>query len=147
MLAFAWLLEYNAANRNQRTAHTPSLITGGIVRPRVTDVEQLKKRVRKLAAGRVLSGGQADVHLELAQMDGCQARIVAGYGSSGKTPQPIARDCLIWILDGAAELHHSGGQVTSISQGESTVLTSGHAYRLDFPQLSIYLHVETAGKT
>jgi hypothetical protein len=79
-------------------------------------------------------------------MDGCQARIVAGYGSQSTTPQPIARDCLIWILDGFVEVRHSNGQVTNISQGESTVLTGGQKYQLTFPQLSIYLTVEAAEK-
>jgi hypothetical protein len=119
----------------------------GIVKPKVKDVERLKKQVRQLAAGRVLSGGGADVHKELARLDGCQARIAAGYGSPNKTAQPIARDRLIWILDGYAEIYNAHGQVTSVSQGESTVLAGGQAYRLTFPQLSIYLSVEATGNT
>ena len=112
--------------------------------PRVTDVERLKKQARKLAAGRVLSGDGADVCLELARMDGCQARIAAGYGSLSKAPQPIARDRLIWVLDGYANVYNASGQMISVSQGESTVLSGGQAYRLVFPQLSIYLIVEAA---
>ena len=116
------------------------------MRLKVTDVERLKKQVRKLAAGQVLSGHGAQVCLDLAQMEGCQARITAGFGTPSKTPQPIERDCLIWILDGFVEIHHVGGQVTNISQGESTVLLRGQAYQLTFPQLSIYLAVEAAEK-
>lgn len=112
--------------------------------PKVTDVERLKTQVRKLAAGRVLSGDVADVCLELAQMNGCQVRISAGYGSLSDTPQSIPHDRLIWILDGYAEIHHAGGQVISISQGESTVLPGGQAFRLAFPKLSIYLSLEPA---
>ncbi len=115
------------------------------MQPRVTDVERLKKQVRKLAAGRVLAGDSADVCLELGQMAGCQTRVAAGYGSLSKTPQPAARDRLIWILDGYAEIHDASGQVTNISQGESTVLVSGQAYRIVFPQLTIYVSVEAAG--
>jgi hypothetical protein len=109
---------------------------------KVTDVERLKKQVRKLAAGQVLSGAGAEVGLELAQLDGCQARIAAGYGTLSTAPQPLARDSLIWILDGFVEVHQRNGQVTNLSQGESTVLTAGQAYQLTFPQLSIYLAVE-----
>jgi hypothetical protein len=145
-LAFAWLLEYNAGYRSQGIPHFLGLFTGGIVRLKVTDVERLKKQVRKLAAGQVLSGGGAEVCLELAQMDGCQARIVAGFGTLSATPQPIPCDCLIWILDGFAEVHHSSGRVTNISQGESTVLSGGQAYQFTFPQLSIYLTVEATEK-
>lgn len=117
------------------------------MKPKVTDVERLKKQVRQLAAGRVLSGGGADVYLDLARLDGCQARIAAGYGSPSKTAQPVPRDRLIWILDGYAEVYDASGRATSISQGESTVLASGQAYRLTFPQLSIYLSVEATGNT
>ena len=93
------------------------------MRLKVTDVERLKKQVRRLAAGQVLSGDRAEVCLELAQIDGCQVRIVAGYGTPSTTPQPIVRDRLIWILDGFAEVHHSSGRVTNVSQGESTILS------------------------
>jgi hypothetical protein len=113
---------------------------------KVTDVERLKKQVRKLAAGQVLSGGGGQVCLDLAQTDGCQAQIAAGFGSLSTTPKPIERDRLIWILDGFVEILHPGGQVTNISQGESTVLCRGQAYQLTFPQLSIYLAVEAAEK-
>lgn len=117
------------------------------MKPKVTDVERLKGQVRQMAAGRVLSGGGADVSLELAQLDGCQVRIAAGYGSLSKTSHPAPRDRLLWILDGYAEIYNASGQMTSISQGESTVLTAGQAYRLTFPQLSIYLSVEATGST
>jgi len=119
--------------------------SGGTVQPRVTDVERLKKQVRKLAAGRVLAGDSADVCLEFGQMAGCQARVAAGYGSLSKTPQPAAQDRLIWILDGYAEIHDASDQVTNISQGESTILAGGQPYRLVFPQLTIYVSVEAAG--
>ena len=112
------------------------------MQPVITDVEQLKKQVRKLAAGRVLAGGGADVCLDLAKLKGCRASIAAGYGPLGKAPQPYPHDRLIWILDGYAEIHDSDGKVSHISQGESTVLLGGRAYRLVFPQLSIYLRVE-----
>jgi hypothetical protein len=116
------------------------------VQPRVTDVERLKKQVRKLAAGKYLAGGSADVCLDLGRVQGCRARIAAGYGPLSKSPQPVPRDRLIWILDGYAEVHVNTGQVTHVRQGESTVLSSGSAYRLVFPQLTIYLSVE-AGDT
>jgi hypothetical protein len=111
------------------------------VRPKVTDVEWLKKQARKMAAGRVLAGGGADACLDLAQMQGCRVCIAAGYGSASEVPQAIPHDRLLWILDGYADVHTSDGQVTHISQGESAVLTGGVAYRLVFPQLSIYLSV------
>ena len=113
---------------------------------KVTDVERLKKQVRKLAAGQVLSGGGADACLDLGHMEGCQARIAAGYGPLSKTPQMSPQDRLIWILDGYAEIHDNAGGVFNISQGESTVLSSGEAYRLVFPQLTIYLFVEGPAK-
>jgi hypothetical protein len=116
------------------------------VQPKVTDVEQLKKRIRKMAATQVLEGGGADVGLDLGQMAGSRARIAAGYGSLSREPQPLPHDRLIWILDGHAEVHGVEGEVTYVSQGESTVLPGGQAYRLIFPQLSIYLCVETGEK-
>ncbi len=109
---------------------------------RVTDVERVKKQVRKLAAGRVLSGDSADVCLDLARLEGCQARVAAGYGELSKEPQPIPRDRFIWILDGYAEIDTGAGWGTRISQGESTVLHGGQAYRLVFPTLTLYLLVE-----
>lgn len=39
---------------------------GGSVQPKVIDVEQIKKQVRKMAAGRVLAGQAAEVGLDLA---------------------------------------------------------------------------------
>ena len=117
------------------------------MQPRVTDVERVKKRVRKLAAGRVLSGDSADVCLELAQLEGCQARVAAGYGELSKELQPIPRDRFIWILDGYAEIDTGVGWGTRISQGESTVLHGGQAYRLVFPTLTLYLQVEPGEAT
>ena len=113
---------------------------------RVTDVERLKKQVRKLAAGKVLSGGGADVCMDLARMEGCRASIAAGYGPLSKAPQPTPGDRLVWILDGYAEIHDSAGKVSNISQGESIFLAGGQAYRLVFPQLTIYLRVEATKK-
>ena len=110
--------------------------------PRVTDVERLKKKVRKMAAGRVLAGDNADMCLDLARLAGCRARIAAGYGSLSQAPRTKPRDRLIWILDGFAQIHDAAGQVTALSQGESTVLAGGEVYRLVFPQLSLYLLVE-----
>jgi len=109
---------------------------------RVTDVERLKTKVRKLGAGRVLAGDSADVCLELAQLDACRASIAAGYGSLSQALQVMAGDRLLWILDGFAQVHDATGQVTHLSQGESTVLAGGTAYRLVFPQLTLYLLVE-----
>jgi uncharacterized cupin superfamily protein len=112
------------------------------VQLKVTDVEQLKKTVRKMTAGRVLSGDRADVSLDMAPMDGCRVCIGAGYGPLSETPQTVPRDRLMWILEGFAEVHAASGSVTYVSQGESTVLAGGKAYRLVFPKLSIYLSVE-----
>ena len=112
------------------------------MQPRVTDVERVKKQVRKLAAGRVLSGDSADVCLDLARLKGCQARVAAGYGELSKEPQPIPCDRFIWILDGYAEIDTGAGWGTRISQGESTILHAGQAYRLVFPTLTLYLLVE-----
>jgi hypothetical protein len=112
------------------------------VQPRITDVERLKKTVRKMAAGRVLAGDSADVYLDLVQMSGCLARIYAGYGPLSKTPQPVVRERLMWILDGYAEVHDASGRVTHVRQGESLVLPGGSAVRLVFPQLTLYLSIE-----
>ncbi len=112
--------------------------------PRVTDVEGLKKKARKLAAGRVLAGGSADVCLDLDVVRGCRVCIRAGYGPLSATPQPTASDRLIWILDGFADVETPSGVVTRVSQGESTVLLGGSAYRLLFPSLTLYLNVEAA---
>ncbi len=108
----------------------------------VTDIERLKTKVRKMAAGRVLAGEGADVCLDLARMAGCRARIAAGYGPLSPAPQAAPGDRLIWILDGFAEVHGASGAVTHVRQGESTLLAGGLAYRLVFPQLSLYLIVE-----
>ena len=113
---------------------------------RVTDVERLKTKVRRLAAGRVLGGDEGGVCLDLAQLGACRASIAAGYGSEKGTQQAVAEDRLIWILDGFAQVHDAAGKVTHLSQGESTVLKGGVAYRLVFPQLSLYLLVESRGR-
>ena len=110
--------------------------------PKITDVERIKKQVRKLAAGKVLWGDTADVCLELARLEGCQVRVAAGYGQLSEGPQPNPCDQFIWILDGYAEIHMEGGAVTRISQGESTILQKDEAYQLLFPQLTLYLLVE-----
>jgi hypothetical protein len=112
------------------------------VQPRITDVEVLKKQVRKLAAGRVLAGQSAAVCLDLGRLQGCRARIAAGYGALGHGPEAVDHDRLLWILDGHAEVHGAAGEVTYVSQGESTVLAGGAAYRLVFPALTLYLQVE-----
>jgi hypothetical protein len=112
------------------------------VRPTVTDVEWLKKQVRKMAAGRVLAGSGPDACLDLARMQGCRVCIVAGFGSASKMPQSTPHDRLLWILDGYVDVQTADGQETHVSQGESTVLAGGVAYRLVFPQLTIYLLVE-----
>ena len=109
---------------------------------RITDVERLKKAARKTAAGQVLSGGSADVCLDLALLAGCRASIAAGYGPLSAKPQTIPHDRLIWVLDGYAEVHDASGKVTHITSGESTVLRAGESYRIVFPQLTIYLRVE-----
>jgi hypothetical protein len=117
----------------------------GSVGPQVTDVELVKKKVRKLAAGEVLTGGGADVCLDLAPMGLCRVRIAAGYGPLSAIPQAAPGDSLIWILDGYAEVHDALGQVTYVRQGESTVLRRGCPYRLVFPSLTIYVRVEAEG--
>jgi hypothetical protein len=112
---------------------------------RITDVERLKKQARKMAAGRVLVGEAADICLDLARSNRYKASIAAGFGSLSEVPQTIGADRLIWILDGHAELHSDAGTTIYLSQGESTVLKAGSAFRLVFPQLSIYLRVEDEG--
>jgi uncharacterized cupin superfamily protein len=118
---------------------------GDTMRPKVNDVERVKKQVRKLAAGKVLWGDASEACLELGRMECCQVRIAAGYGQLSEEPQPIPCDQFIWILDGHAEIYDAAGTETRISQGESTVLRRGEAYRLVFPQLSLYLLVEPEG--
>lgn len=112
----------------------------------VRDVERLKKQVRKLAAGRVLAGEPADVGLDLGLLSGCRVRIAAGYGSQGDLPRSAPHDRLIWILDGYAHVETVDGHVTNVSQGESTILAGETAYRLVFPQLTIYLSVEAEAR-
>jgi uncharacterized cupin superfamily protein len=119
-----------------------SFSRGGIMHLKITDVEGLRKRVRKMVADRVLSGDRADVGLELAQMDGCRVCVCGGYGALSREPQTAPRDRLLWVLSGYAEVHAADGHVTSISQGESAVLAGGTSYRLVFPQVSVYLSVE-----
>jgi hypothetical protein len=119
---------------------------GGIMQSKVIDVEQLKKQVRKLAAGRVLSGDSASVGLDLARTGGFQACIKAGYGELSIAPELVSRDRLLWILDGYGEIYDGDGKMTAISQGESTVLKGGAAYRLHFPHLTLYLSVEAEGE-
>jgi hypothetical protein len=110
----------------------------------VSDVELLKKKVRKMAAGQVLAGGMADLGLDLARMEGCRVCVVAGYGAVTDKPVPAPWDRLLWILDGRGEVHDFAGTVTYVSQGQSIVLAAGVAYGLVFPQLTIYLRVEGA---
>jgi hypothetical protein len=112
------------------------------VQQRIIDVERLKKEVRRLAAGRVLAGETADVCLDLAKMAGYRVCLTAGYGSQNHEPRPIPRDRLIWILDGYLEIQDEAGKSIAVSQGESTVLGGSGAYRLTFPQLTLYLSVE-----
>jgi hypothetical protein len=109
---------------------------------RVTEVEQLKKKVRKMAAGRVLVGDSVDASLDIAAIDGCRAQIVAGYGTLTQTRLSAKKDRLIWLLDGYAEIHGTDGQVTHVRQGESTVLRGNTAYKLVFPTLSLYVSVK-----
>ena len=111
-------------------------------RPRVTDVEQLKTKVRRLAAGGVLAGEHADICLELGRAGDCRARIAAGYLALSDRPQAIPHDRLLWILDGYLEVHGADGSITDVSQGESIMLAGGAGYRLVFPQLTLYLIVE-----
>ena len=108
----------------------------------VTDIEQLKKKVRKMTAGRVLGGGTASVCLEMGPLNGCRALIAAGYGPLSDQPQAVAYDRLLWILDGRVEISDPSEEVTYVSQGESAVLAAGKPFRLFFPQLTIYLAVE-----
>jgi hypothetical protein len=113
------------------------------VQPKITDVELLKKKVRKIAAGRVLAGEQANVGLDLGRLAGCRVCITAGYGSLSTEPASVPYDRLLWLLDGYGQVYGASGQVTNLSQGESVILAGGVAYRLVFPKLSIYLSVES----
>ncbi len=112
------------------------------MQPKVIDVEQLKKQVRKMAAGRVLAGETADVSLDLAHVGDCQARIQAGYGQVSKPAQTPPRDRFLWVLDGVVEVYDASGHVATISQGEGAALTAAKPYRLVFPNLSLYLYLE-----
>jgi hypothetical protein len=112
------------------------------MKPKVTDVEEVKKQVRKQVAGRVLGGETADVNRVLADMDGCQVKIAAGYGSLSDAPQAVTYDRMLWILDGYAEVYGAAGWLADLSQGESMVLSRNVPYRLVFTQLSIYCSVE-----
>jgi hypothetical protein len=113
--------------------------------PGVTDVEVLKKKARKMAAGQVLAGGGANIGLPLGELPGCQVRIAAGYGSLSDQPVALPADRLMWILDGFVDVTSASGQVTRVSQGESTVLPAGRPHRLVFPTLTLYLCVEGEG--
>ena len=139
-LALAKVLKYNAGVDTAKL--DTSQEDGGFMPPKIKDVERVKKQVRKLAAGKVLWGDAADVCLDLAQLEGCQVRVAAGYGQLSEGPQPNPCDQFIWILDGYAEIHVEDGVVTRISQGESTILQRDEAYQLLFPQLTLYLLVE-----
>jgi hypothetical protein len=115
------------------------------VEPRIVDVELLKKKARKLAAGHVLGGGSADVCLSMGDVQGCHVRIAAGYGETSAELTASATDRLIWILDGHVDVNTAGDVVTPLSQGESTVLPAGELARLTFPTLTVYLLVESVG--
>jgi uncharacterized cupin superfamily protein len=154
-LAGRWLFEYNAGGSGEKSLYLVTATMGHPaaksamgekVQTKVIDVEELKKKVRKLAASRVLAGERVDVGLDLGQIDRCRVCITAGYGQTGKVPQPVSRDRLIWVLDGYVEVHDSAGKVTHVSQGESLVLARGSACRLVFPQLTLYLSVEATGE-
>ncbi|MBN1658838.1 MAG: hypothetical protein JXA93_10575 [Anaerolineae bacterium] len=109
---------------------------------KVTDVEQVKKQVRKLAAGRVLAGEAAEVGIELAGLDGCRACIQAGYGQISKGVDATTHDRFVWILDGLVEVYDATGHIGTVSQGEGTILSGRTPYRLVFPHLTLYLSVE-----
>ena len=79
------------------------------MKSKVTDVEEIKKQVRKQVAGRVLGGETADVSRVLADMDGCRVKIAAGYGALSDAPQAAAHDRMLWILDGYAEVYGAAG--------------------------------------
>lgn len=117
-----------------------------MAQPKVIDVERLKKKVRKMAAAKVLAGDSADACLSLGRMDGCQVHVRAGFGPQSKSPRPLPQDRLIWVLDGSVEIEDPAGRVTHVSQGESTVLRSGAAYRFTFPTLCLYLSIDAEAK-
>jgi len=95
-----------------------------------------------MAAGKVLAGEVADVGLDLAPMAGCRVCVAAGYGPLSDAPRIATWDRQLWILEGYGEVHDAAGRVTYVSQGQSVLLLGGVAYRLVFPQLTIYLRVE-----
>ena len=109
---------------------------------KATDVEQVKKKVRQLAAGRVLAGEAAEVGIDLAHLDGCRAAIQAGYGQISRGVEANTHDRFIWILDGLVEIYDATGHVGTVSQGEGTILAGHTPYRLVFPHLTLYLAVE-----
>jgi hypothetical protein len=113
------------------------------VQPNVIDVEHLKSRVRKMAAGRVLAGQAAEVGLDLANVGECRARIQAGYGQVSYPAQAPPRDRFLWVLDGLVEVYDAGGRVATISQGEALALAEAKPYRLVFPSLTLYLYLES----
>lgn len=113
------------------------------MQPKVTDVEQLKKQVRKMAAGRVLAGQTAEFGLDLARVGACQARIQAGYGQVSKPARTPPRDRFLWVLDGLVEVYDAGGRVATVSQGEGLVLAGSKPYRFAFPNLTLYLYLES----
>jgi hypothetical protein len=112
----------------------------------VTDVELLKKKVRKLTAGRVLGGENASACLEMGSLRGCRALIAAGFGSQSREPKAVDHDRLLWILDGRVDIYDPSEEASTIRQGESTVLAAGKPFRLVFPQLTIYVVVEPAAE-
>ena len=114
------------------------------MQPKVIDVEQLKKKVRQMAAGRVLAGQVAEVGLDLARVGDCQARIQAGYGQVSKPAQTPPRDRFLWVLDGLVEVYDAGGRVATVSQGEGLALSGSKPYRLVFPSLTLYLYLEAS---
>jgi hypothetical protein len=113
------------------------------VQPKVIDVEQLKKKVRKMAAGRVLAGQAAEVGLDLARVGGCRACIQAGYGQVSKPAQTPPVDRFLWVLDGLVEVYDAGGRVATVSQGEGLALPGTKPYQLAFPSLTLYLYLES----
>lgn len=114
------------------------------MQPKVIDIEQLKKQVRKMAAGRVLAGQAAEVGLDLARIGDCQARIQAGYGQVSKPVQTPPRDRFLWVLDGMVEIYDAGGHAFTVSQGEGAALSGAKPFRLVFPSLTLYLYLESS---
>jgi hypothetical protein len=111
------------------------------------DVERLKKQVRSAAAGRVLAGEAAELGRDLANLDGCRARIQAGYGQISKPAGATPHDQFIWILDGLVEIYDATGHIATVSQGECTTLACNRPYRFVFPHLTLYLSIQPAGSS